>query len=137
MKYILIIIVLAVLFFVGYFVGKYRTERKIPKERKDAIQRSRAVLSGQFSEQVAPYFPKFPGKISEARFIGKPIDFLVFKGMDEQNITEVVFVEVKTKKSSLSTSERRLRDTIKAKNVKWVEYRPDKETENLTKPPEK
>ena len=50
-----------------------------------------------FSEQVAPFFANFRKdlKASEARFIGKPIDFLVFKGMDEQNISEVVFVEVK------------------------------------------
>jgi predicted Holliday junction resolvase-like endonuclease len=33
-----------------------------------------------FSEQVAPFLPDFPEdlKASEARFIGKPVDFLIF-----------------------------------------------------------
>ena len=48
-------------------------------------------------------------KALEARFIGKPIDFLIFKGMDEQHIDEVVFVEIKTGNSQLSSNERSLR----------------------------
>ena len=31
-------------------------------------------------------------KASEARFIGNPIDFLIFRGMDDQYIGDVVFV---------------------------------------------
>src|SRR3989338_1607224 len=71
-------------------------------------------IVGFFSEQVAPFLPNFPKdlKASEARFIGKPIDFLIFKGMDEQNISEVVFVEVKTVKSQLTPNERKLKNTI-------------------------
>lgn len=51
------------------------------------------------------------------------MDFLFFKGMDEQNITDVVFLEVKTGKSSLNATERRLRDAIREKRVEWREYR--------------
>lgn len=97
-------------------------ERRIPEEREEAIKRSRAVLSGQFSEQLAPYLPDFPYKPTEARFIGKPVDFIVFKGMDERNISEVVFVEVKTGASQLSSPERRLKETIEGKNVRWERY---------------
>jgi predicted Holliday junction resolvase-like endonuclease len=111
----------------GYFLGKlfekYAWERKVPEIRKLAVERSRAVLAGQFSEQLAPYLPDFPWSPSEARFIGKPIDFLVFRGADERNIEEVVFVEVKSGKSQLSSQERKLRDVIKEKKVRWKEYR--------------
>jgi predicted Holliday junction resolvase-like endonuclease len=69
-------------------------------------------------------FPK-DLKASEARFIGKPIDFLIFKGMDDQHIDEVVFVEIKTGNSHLSSNERSLRDAIEAKRVRWHEYRVD------------
>ena len=84
-------------------------------------------MGGVFSEQVAPFLPDFPKdlKASEARFIGKPVDFLIFKGMDEQNISEVVFVEVKSGKSQLSVSEKALRDVIREKKVSWYEYRVD------------
>lgn len=125
---ILLIIVLAIIaILVGYLIGKLITEKKwnelIPKIREDAIKRSRAVLGGQFSEQLAPYLPDFPYSPTEARFLGKPIDFIIFRGMDEKEIKDVVFVEVKSGKATLSTHERKLRDVIKDKKVKWEEYR--------------
>ena len=128
---ILIIIVLLVLIFIAYIIGnkigKMSAERNLPEliqtAREDATKRSRSVLTGQFSEQLAPYFPDFPFSPTEVRFIGKPIDFIVFKGMDEKQISEVVFVEVKTGNSQLSSQERNLRDAIKNKNVSWEEYR--------------
>ena len=80
------------------------------------------MLGGQFSEQLAPYLPDFPYSPTECRFIGKPIDFIVFKGMDEKEITEVKFIEVKSGKANLSTHERKLRDVIREKKVTWEEY---------------
>jgi len=115
------------LLWVGYLVGKAfarsRTQEEERAIREDAVKRSRAVLTGQFSEQLAPYLPGFPGSPSEARFIGKPIDFLIFTGLDAKKVEEVVFVEVKTGKSTLSGVERSLRDAVKAKKVRWEEYR--------------
>ncbi len=126
---LIIIIAVAVLFlFIGYIIGKKLTDSHwklnlVPDIRKQAVKQSRAVLGGQFSEQLAPYLPDFRWSPTEVRFLGKPIDFLVFKGMDEKDIKEVVFVEVKSGESSLSTHERKLRDVIKNKNVSWEEYR--------------
>jgi predicted Holliday junction resolvase-like endonuclease len=125
---IILISFIAILFLIlGYLIGKKITEQvmknKIPDIREEAIQRSRSILAGQFSEQLAPYLPDFPFNPSEAKFLGKPIDFIVFKGMDEKNIDEVVFVEVKSGKSSLNSNERNLKETIKNKRVRWAEYR--------------
>jgi predicted Holliday junction resolvase-like endonuclease len=61
--------------------------------------------------------------VSEAKFLGSPVDFVVFKGMDEKDIEEVVFVEVKTGSASLSGQERRLRDAVKEGRVSWEMYR--------------
>ena len=119
----LIMLLLAIFVFLAYLIGRKIGQRvkegEVEREREDAIRRSRAVLSGQFSEQLAPYLPDFPYKPTEARFIGKPIDFI---GMDEKDISDVVFVEVKSGSSTLSTHERRLRDVIKKGNVKWEQY---------------
>ncbi len=121
----LLLIILA--FIVGKKIGEYKKERfwegEIDKHRKDAVTRSRAVLAGQFSEQIAPYMPGFEFSPSECRFIGKPVDFLVFKGMDNKKIEEVVFVEVKTGSSKLSEQEKNLKDAIENKRVRWKEYR--------------
>lgn len=95
----------------------------MPAHRQDAIMRSRAVLGGQFSEQLAPYLPDFGYLPTECRFMGKPIDFIVFKGMDGKKIDEVVFVEVKSGKATTSSVEKSLKDAIEHKRVRWVEYR--------------
>jgi len=112
---------------IGFFVGKILRDKhwaeQIEAERKDAIAKSRAVLGGQFSEQLAPYLPDFPYSPSEVRFIGKPIDFLVFKGADGKNIDEVIFVEVKSGKSKINSHERNLKNAIDNKRVRWEEYR--------------
>jgi predicted Holliday junction resolvase-like endonuclease len=124
---IIIVVLVFVLIYIGFLIGRWvnnkKWEEQLPEIREDAIKRSRAVLGGQFSEQLAPYLPDFPYSPTECRFIGKPIDFIVFKGMDAKEITEVKFVEVKSGKAGMSTHERKLRDAINDKKVTWEEYR--------------
>jgi len=124
---ILFLIGLGVAYWIGYKTGAFKRnkfwETELPIHRKDAIMKSRAVLGGQFSENLAPFLPNFEYLPTECRFVGKPIDFIVFKGMDEKNINEVVFVEVKSGKSKLSSSEKKLKDVIDKKKVRWIEYR--------------
>lgn len=127
---ILILIFLAGIFIaykIGSHSGAFQRDRfweaEIPNHRRDAIVKSRAVLAGNFSEQLAPYLPGFPYVPTECRFIGKPVDLIVFKGMNEKNISEVVFVEVKSGDSKLSNQEKNLKETIQKKRVSWKEYR--------------
>ncbi|MBS3169317.1 hypothetical protein J4210_02430 [Candidatus Woesearchaeota archaeon] len=128
------IIILFVVAVIAYFLGRILRDlywkEQIDAIRKDAIKRSRAVLGGQFSEQLAPFLPDFPFSPTECRFIGKPVDFIVFKGMDGKAIEEVVFVEVKSGKATLSGPEMVLRDAIRERRVSWVEF---KIPEELTK----
>ncbi len=135
-------VLLFVIFLIGliiaYLIGKSAGARKrdrhweaeIPIHRKDAVLRSRAVLGGQFSEQLAPFLPGFKYKPTECKFIGKPIDLIVFNGMDDKSIKEVVFVEVKSRNSKLSPFERKIKEAIEGKRVRWEEYRVP---EDLTK----
>jgi len=120
---VLIFLILSIGYLIGRYIARKNLEEKIPEIREDAIKQSRAVLSGQFSEQIAPYLPGFPFKPTEARFIGKPIDFVVFKGMDEKKIEEVVFVEVKSGQSALNKVEKSLKSAVENKNVSWHEYK--------------
>jgi len=107
----------------GFLVGFLVTRRSEKTVRKDATRRSRAVLTGQFSEQLAPYLPNFPYNPTEVRFVGKPIDYIVFEGLDSGNITRVVFLEVKSGNAALNHAERSLRDGIRAGRVAFEEYR--------------
>lgn len=95
----------------------------IEDERKDAIKKSRSVLTGQFGEQIAPFLPGFPVDPSECRFIGKPIDFIAFNGLNEKNVEEVVFIEVKSGKSKMNGTESSIKKAIMNKRVRFVEYR--------------
>ncbi len=102
-------------------------EEQLPGIKKDSIERSRASLGGQFSEQLAPYLPNFKYKPTECKFLGKPVDLLVFEGLDEKEVSEIVFVEVKSGGSDLNGVQRKIRDAVKEGRVRWDEYRIPKE----------
>ena len=90
---------------------------------KTRLKQSRAVLGGLVSEQIAPLLPDFPFDPGDCRFIGKPVDFIIFKGMNEQNISEVVFLEVKSGSSkNLNQQEKKLRETVQAGRVRWAQF---------------
>ena len=120
---LLVTVALFLMYEIGKLVGEKRATDKFPEAKKAAVQRSRSVLSGMFAEQLAPYLPNFPFSPTEAKFIGAPIDFLVFRGMDEQRIDEVIFVEVKSGSARLNHNEHSLKDAIENKRVRWHEYR--------------
>lgn len=92
-------------------------------ERRASLAASRAVIGGHFSEQLAPYLPGFPFDPTEARFIGKPVDFIVFRGLSEGRVTGIAFVEVKSGKSRLNANEISVRDAVQNKQIEFVEYR--------------
>jgi predicted Holliday junction resolvase-like endonuclease len=91
--------------------------------RRHAVSQSRAVTRGQVFEQFAAYFPDFEFNPKDAQFLGKPVDFVVFDGLDDGELRRIVFVEVKTGAATLSTRERCIRDAIQRGRVEWRELR--------------
>jgi predicted Holliday junction resolvase-like endonuclease len=92
--------------------------------RKDSVNRSRSTLKGRISEQMAPLLPEFPFSPADARFIGNPIDFIVFDGYtnakDEKGDTiSVVLVEVKKGKGKLTREETLIRKAVEEGRVSW------------------
>ena len=133
---IVIIVVAAILgFFLVYYATKLKFERKFrqwqeaerlrweaERERvvKEAISQSRAVLGGKFTEQMAPYLPEFNYDPTEARFIGSPIDLIIFPGLAKGDPEEIVIMEIKTGKTSqLTPQERKIRQLIEDGMVRW------------------
>ncbi|MEA3408161.1 MAG: Holliday junction resolvase-like protein [Chloroflexota bacterium] len=89
-------------------------EREEERIREDAIKRSQAVIRGKVTEHLVPFFPDFVYNPRDARFIGTPVDLIIFDGLSDGDVKQVVFVEVKSGKSAaLSTRERRVRDCIR------------------------
>lgn len=123
----ILILGIVVAYFIGLKIGLLKRERfwseEMKRQRKDAVQKSRSVLIGQFSEQLAPYFPNFKFDPNDCKFIGSPIDFIVFEGSSKGRIDKVFFLEVKSGKSKLSKKESDLKKAIEDGKVFWDEFR--------------
>lgn len=91
--------------------------------RKDAVALSRATLYGKVSEQLVPLLPGFDYDLEDARFLGAPIDYVVFDGYTSGGDVEVVLVEVKTGNAKLSRGERRVRDAVREGRVRFETVR--------------
>jgi predicted Holliday junction resolvase-like endonuclease len=87
--------------------------------RQDAINRSQSTILGKVTEHLIPFHKNFPYNPKEARFIGSPIDIIVFKGLEEEERVEIHILEIKTGKSQLSKRQRLIRDAIDGNRVFW------------------
>ena len=110
-----------------------RAEKRF-KEMKEALRReilekSRAVLKGRIAEQIVPFLEQFQYNPSDARFIGSPVDYIIFDGYtkakdgnQEQPIT-IVLADIKTGKSTLTREQKKIKEAIEQKRVKWETIR--------------
>ena len=136
MDYFLIVLLICIFLSlaVGVYLGGKLTARtyqakldrwiqeKEKQIRLDAIKRSRATLGGKFGEQLAPYLPDFAYDPTEVRFIGSPIDFIVFPGLSQDDPREIVLLEVKSRGNKLSKREKRIRELVREKRIRWELY---------------
>ena len=88
--------------------------------RADAIKKSTAVVKGKVAEQLVPFGVEFGYNPRDCRFLGSPIDFVVFEGLTEGDVNRVVFIEVKTGKTArLSRREKQVQDAIENGEVDY------------------
>lgn len=98
-------------------------EREEERIRRDAIGRSARTLSGKTLEKLIPFLDKFPYDSHDMRWLGDPIDFVIFDGHSSQSPKQIVFCEVKSGSSRLSKTQSNIRELIDKKKVKWFEFR--------------
>jgi len=103
-----------------FLIWKLRYTRAI---REDAVQRSLAVTAGKVHEQLVPYLPEFGFNPKDVRFLGSPVDLVVFDGLSAGDVRRVVFLEVKTGGAMLTEREKQVRAVIEARQVAWAELR--------------
>lgn len=99
--------------------------KKIKAARKDSIERSYSTLKGRLMETLTPYVGTFPWNPRDCRFIGSPVDYIVFDKLSEEGEVSIVFLEVKTGRSRLTKRERSVRDAILKGRITFEELRPD------------
>ena len=91
--------------------------------RKDSTNRQRGILKGQISELIAPWLLKSVDSVKELNFLGNPIDFIGFKGLDGDGEVEIKLIEVKTGKSRLNKNQKRVKEAVESSRVSWVEVK--------------
>lgn len=94
--------------------------------RKDAANRSRYVLKGKIAEHMVPLLTDiFKYDPSDARFIGAPIDYLIFEGytaVKDNNSDEpitIILADIKTGNAQLNRTERKIKEAVEAGRVRW------------------
>lgn len=90
------------------------------KIRKDVVERSRAALKGKVGEQLTPVLPVFDHEPSDARFIGSPVDYVIFEGHSADEPRGITFADVKTGKTARLTSlQKGFKEAIEEGKVEW------------------
>jgi len=91
----------------------------------EAQHRSEAVLTGKIAEQFAPLWLDFPFHPRDVRFLGSPIDFVVFDGATEARqgrgaaLRRIVFVDIKTGNARLTPVQRRIKQCVESGRVHY------------------
>jgi len=99
-------------------------EKKKELSRK-AIATSKGVKLGYFLENWIPHFKLLFKKYNPCDYVylGKPIDFIVFDGMEANDIKNLTFLEVKSGSSGFSKRERQICECVKKGKVKFETIR--------------
>lgn len=90
--------------------------------RKDAVTRSMGVNLGKITEHLVP----FSGHLEDfnprdIRFIGSPIDLIIFDGITEKkDQINIYMVEIKTGNSKLSKRQKAIMAAIDNNRVQWL-----------------
>jgi len=103
-------------------VRKY-IEEKEEEIRKDAIERSSKILSGKALEKLIPFLKNFNHSPHDVRWIGDPIELVVFDGSSDDNPQKITFVEIKSGKSELTEKQKKIKRIIKEGKVFWEEIK--------------
>jgi len=104
-----------------------RQNENIRRARKESVAQSRNVLRGKMAEQFAPLLPGFNYLPADARFLGDPIDYVVFDGyaalrdgkQEHPDDLEVVILDIKQGRSKLSEGQRAIAKAVESGRVRF------------------
>jgi predicted Holliday junction resolvase-like endonuclease len=91
----------------------------VRKHRKQAVKQSKATTLGYVNEKIAPILPNFPYNYKDLTFLGKGVDYVVFDGLSEGRVKQVVLLEIKSGKSRLNKNEKLIKEAVDKGKVKY------------------
>ena len=100
--------------------------------KKRSVNTSRAVLKGKMAEQLAPIMPQFQYLPSDAKFLGDPVDYVVFDGYTDlrdgegsPDDIEVVLIDIKSGGARLTKGQQAIAQAIREGRVRFETVRID------------
>jgi len=98
-------------------------ETELKKRKKLATEKAeittKAVNIGKNLEKVLPTMKDFKWIVPDSKFLGDPIDLIVFNGLSMSNVSSLSFVEVKSGNASLNKHQKSIRDAIEERRVSY------------------
>lgn len=101
-------------------------QEEILNAQKRSVNTSRAVLKGKLAEQFAPILPEFPYLPSDAKFLGDPIDYIIFDGYSafregqcEADDIQIILLDVKSGNARLHQGQQAIAKAIQNKRVSF------------------
>ena len=101
-------------------------ERELKEATRRSVDQSRSTLKGQMAEQMAPFLAGFEYLPADARFLGDPVDYVVFQGRTELGETEdteddleIVLLEIKHGQSRLTRVQRAIARAVEHGKVRF------------------
>lgn len=80
---------------------------------------TRAVNVGKILEKILPTMKDFKWTVPDCKFLGDPIDLIIFNGLSVNNVNSISFVEVKSGSATLKNNQKSIRDAIEDKKVSY------------------
>jgi predicted Holliday junction resolvase-like endonuclease len=110
-------------------------QQALAQAQKRSVNTSRAVLKGKMAEQLAPIMPQFEYLPSDAKFLGDPVDYVVFDGYTDlrdgegrvEDI-EIVLIDIKSGGARLTKGQVAIAQAIQAGRVRFETVRIDFDT---------
>ncbi|MFW6111154.1 MAG: Holliday junction resolvase-like protein [Thermoproteota archaeon] len=103
-----------------------KMEKTLESRVKKTLERSRAVLKGKIGEQFVPFFMEFGYNPSDARFLGAPIDYVVFDGYTDvkdrktDRAIDIILLDIKTgEHATLSHQQKKIKEGVEKGNIRW------------------
>jgi predicted Holliday junction resolvase-like endonuclease len=107
-------------------------QQSLMAAQKRSVNTSRAVLKGKMAEQLAPIMPEFQYLPSDAKFLGDPVDYVVFDGYTdfrdgdgEAEDIEVVLIDIKSGGARLTKGQQAIARAIQEGRVRFETIRID------------
>jgi len=100
--------------------------------QKRSVNTSRAVLKGKMAEQFAPILPEFRYLPSDAKFLGDPVDYVVFDGYTDfrdgdgtAEDIEVILLDIKSGGARLSKGQQAIAQAVTEGRIRFEILRID------------